>query len=385
MEGTPGPSSSESKESNVGRKRRIWQSLGAAIALVLAGPALAVALNLLATALLLAGCCALLVVGSPLAIPRLVQDQQTRDIEDRAAATAQVRHEWLIATVTAYPLPSGVEVYAPFEGLAQWDFSPDGEYVALRSAERVGVLNVRTRHMRLAEPPAYGHGNVIWLNERQLLVLVHDATGGPPRSGAYRLLQVQGDDGLAELRESALRTVRARAVASRSLRGKEIYEIRDFEHELLAVALEGSEGRAIIAYNDDDRQAFRTAAAGMRVLEIAPDADWHEPFPQYGGPEPSWRAMARYDAPDGSYYASVWADGARLVILSPGGEVVVETAASAFGPPQTECTLIPIGWLPDSQGVLFFSRCIDTQCGAWLSWCTHAQRAILLLALPERP
>jgi hypothetical protein len=382
MEGTPGPSSIASKESNAGRKRRIWQGLGAAIGLVLAGPALAVVLSLLATALLTAGCCALLVVGSPLAIPRLIEDEKTREVEERAAGTAQVRHERLMATATAYPLPSGVEVYAPFEGLAQWDVSPDGETIALRSATRVGVLNVRTRHMRLAEPPAHGTGNVIWLDERQLLVLVHDATGRPPRSGAYRLLQVQGD-GLAELRESVLRTVRAHAVASSSLRGKDIYEISDFAHGLLAVALEGGEGLAITAYSDDERQAFRTAAAGMRVLYVAPDADWHEPFPQYGGPEPPWRAMERYGSPDGNYYAAVWTDGARLAILRPGGEVVVETSARAFGPPEAECTLIPMGWLPDSQGVLFVSRCIDAQCGAWLSWCRHAQRAVLLLAVPE--
>jgi len=268
--------------------------------------------------------------------------------------------------------------------LAQWDVSPDGETIAQRSAQRVGVLNLRTRHMRLAEPSAHSHGNVIWLDGRRLLVVVHDATGSPPRSGAYRLLQVQGDD-LAEVRESALRTVRAHAVAARSLRGKELYEIRDVEHQLLAVALEGSEGLAIIAYNDDDRQAFRTVTAGMSVLEIAPDADWHEPFPRYGDPEPPWRAMERYSSPDGSYYAALWADGARLAILSPGEAVIVETSASAFGPSETECTLIPMGWLPDSQGVLFVSRCLDAQCGAWLSWCTHAQRAVLLLAVPERP
>ena len=178
------------------------------------------------------------------------------------------------------------------------------------------------------------------------------------------------------------RTVRARAVASSSLRGKEMYEIRDFDHELLAVALEGGEGLAIIAYNDDDRQAFRALVAGMRLREVAPDADWHEPFPEYGDPEPPWRAMERYGSPDGNYYAAVWADGARLAILRPGGEVVVETSANAFGRSEVECTLIPIGWLPDSQGVLFVSRCIDAQCGAWLSWCRHAQRAVLLLAVP---
>jgi hypothetical protein len=368
----------EHKEREVGRKRRIWQTLGAAVGVVLAGPALAVALHLLTTALLLAGCCALLAASYPLALPTLIQDEQTREVEDRAASTAEVRHESLIATVTAYPLPSGVEVVAPFEGLAQWDLSPDGEHVALRSAERVGVLNVRTRQMRLAEPPAHSYGNVLWLDERRLLVLVHDATGRPPRSGAYRLVQVEG-----ELRESALRTVRAGTVASRSLRGKDIYEVREFEHELLAVALERGEGLAIIAYNDDDRQAFRAAAAGIRVLEIAPDADWHEPFPQYGDFKPPWRALERYRSLDDNYYATVWADGARLAILRPGGKVVVETSARAFGPPETECTLVPIGWLPDGQGVLFLSRCIDAQCGAWVSWCTHAQRAVLLLTVPE--
>ena len=381
MEGAPGPPSSGSKESNAGRKRRVWQSLGAAIGLLLAGPALAVVLPLLMTALLLAGCCGLLVVGSPLAIPRLIEDGKTREVEERATGTAQVRHESLMATATAYPLPAGVEVYAPFEGLAQWDVSPDGEHVALRSAQRVGVLNVRTGHVRLAEPPAHSTGNVLWLDERQLLVLVHDATGSPPRSGAYRLLQVPGD-GLSELREWVLRTVRAHAVAARSLRGKDIYEVREFEHGLLAVALEGGEGLAITAYNDDERQAFRTAAAGMRVREVAPDADWHEPFPRYGDPVPPWRAMERYGSPDGKSYAAVWADGARLAILRPGGEVVVETWANAFGPPEAECTLIPMGWLPDSQGVLFTSRCTDAQCGGF-SWCGHAQRAVLLLAVPE--
>ena len=377
MEGTPGPSS---KERNAGSKRRIWQSLGAAIGVVLAGPALSVVLSLLATVLLLAGCCALLVVGSPLALPRLIEDEKTRAVADRAASTAQVRHERRIATATAYPLPPGVEVYAPFEGLAQWDFSPDGEHVALKSAQRVGVLNVRTGHLRLAEPPAHSHGNLIWLDERHVLVLVRDATGRPPRAGAYRLVQVQG-----EWRESVPRTVRARAVAAHSLRGKEIYEIVEFEHGLLAVALEeGGKGLAITAYSDDERQTFRTAAAGLPVRQIAPDADWHEPFPRYGDPaEPPWRAMERYGSPDGSSYAALWPDGARLAILRPGGEVIVETWASAFGPTGTTCTLVPIGWLPDGQGLLFFSRCVDAQCAPWLSQCSHAQRAVLLLAVPE--
>jgi hypothetical protein len=44
-----------------------------------------------------------------------------------------------------------------------------------------------------------------------------------------------------------------------------------------------------------------------------------------------------------------------------------------------------MGWLPDSQGVLFYSRCIDAQCKVWYSRCRHAQRAVLLLAVPERP
>ena len=90
MEGTPGPSSLESKESNVGKKRRIWQSLGAAIGLVLAGPALAVVLPLLATMLLLGGCCALLVVASPFAIPRLIEDE---DPSARSGVTAVVLRE----------------------------------------------------------------------------------------------------------------------------------------------------------------------------------------------------------------------------------------------------------------------------------------------------
>ena len=65
MENTPGRASSEPKRATARWTRRVLEGLGAAIGVILAGPVLAAILSILLTGIFLAGCCALLVVGSP--------------------------------------------------------------------------------------------------------------------------------------------------------------------------------------------------------------------------------------------------------------------------------------------------------------------------------
>jgi hypothetical protein len=93
-------------------------------------------------------------------------------------------------------------------------------------------------------------------------------------------------------------------------------------------------------------------------------------------PVPEWRFLERYYAPDGNYYAAVWPDGERLAILTEGGEVATETLAGSFGPSQARCEVEPIGWMPDSSGVLFSARCEANS--------PVSQKAILILPVPAR-
>jgi hypothetical protein len=361
-----------SSESDRSESRGGRSALGvvlAAIGIALAGPALSVVLPLLLVALILCACTAAAAVLGPVAIIRDAPQRATSTAEAHATATAQAGFQALKATAAAYPLPADVETLIEADDLSRWSLSPGGEYIAIAfwSQDRIGVMHLRTRQVRfveLLEEPAYydaiysymNYRNPVWLDARRLFISqVLDSHQREPY--AYRVFEVSGDVDF-ELCEYRLQEIRAQEVSAGMLAAKQVFEIDSFHIPyLMALALDKTGGLAIIAYSQDERQSLSRLKANMAVSQLAPLPDW-----QY---------LERYPSPDGSFYASVWPEGARLAILRPGGDVVVETQADRFGPPEVTCQLEPIGWLPDSSGVLFSARCKDYD---WVS-----QHAILIL------
>jgi hypothetical protein len=366
--------SSESDRSDSKGARRALGVVLAAIGIALAGPLLSVVLPLLLVGLMLCACTAALAVLGPVAIVREAPQRATSTAEAHAAATAQAGFQALKATATAYPLPADVETFIEADDLSRWSLSPGGEYIAIAfwGQDRMEVMHLKTRQMRfveLLEEPAYydaiypdlNYRNPVWLDARRLFISqVLDSHQREPY--AYRVFEVSGDVDF-ELHEYRLQEIRAEEISGGMLAAKQVYEIDSFHISYLtALALDKTGGLAIIAYSQDERQALSRLTANMAVSRVAP--------------LPDWQFLERYPSPDGNFYASVWPEGARLAILRQGGDIVAETQADRFGPPEVTCQLEPIGWLPDSSGVLFSARCKEYD---WVS-----QHAILILPVRGR-
>jgi hypothetical protein len=369
---------SDPEEARSTRVRRILQNVGAAIGIVLAGPALAAIFPVLVIGLFLGSCCAALIVSYPFVAGDISESRVTSIAEARVTGTARAQIESFRATVAAYPPPADVDAFVSLDDLIQWDFSPDGEYVALTGSRRLGVMSVATRQVYYPDlldtfaNPDVQYGNAVWLDERRLLVRQRKAKGPSyDATHAYHLVHIVGDAG-PEFRSFALPEVRASEVTPSQLRGKDLFYIGDNRPFHQGVAVGEMDGVAVIAQGPDEEQVFRALIRGMTIHEIAPDSNWRVERPYEPGNRSQWHPLTRYDAPDGSYYAAVWPDGARLAILRSGGEIVVETLASEYGPPGADCRLVPLRWLPSSTGVSFVPRCMGTY------------HTVLLLTVPGR-
>lgn len=370
-----------SKEIDVKIGPQVIKGIGAAIGLLVAGPALAVLMTSLLTMLILCGCIATLAVAYPFAQDEVRAVRETAASDRQATDTARAQIAVLQATATAHPLPARVQMFVPFEDLVQWDFSADGEYAALVSPEHLEIVQLATQQMRSVELSGFldrglRYGGAVWLDARRLLVYqVRD--GNIPRG--YRQIEVQGDSGF-ELQDSDVQEIRGSQISRNQLEGKEIIRLKDVNDDLAAAVINDTEVTVIIAYGMAEQQAVATLIEDMVVREVTSDMAWQalDAHASTYKTFSSWRTLERYHSPAGNYYAAIWPDEARLAILRPGGEIVIEMQASEFGPTGASCRLIPLGWLPNSSGVLFQSRCRDAQGVASLS-----NQALLLLPIPD--
>ncbi|MEW5959642.1 MAG: hypothetical protein AB1801_18105 [Chloroflexota bacterium] len=370
-----------SKEIDLKIGRQVIRGIGAAIGLLIAGPVLAVLLTSLLTMLILCGCMAMLAVAYPFAQDEMRAARETAVSHRQATATAGAQIAVLQATATAYPLPAQVQMFVPFEDLVQWDFSADGEYAVLVSPEHVRIVQLATRQMRSVELSGFSdrslrYGGAVWLEARRLLVYQVRDDNMPQ---GYRQIEVQGDSGF-ELQESDVQAIRGSQISRHQLEGQEIIRLKDVNHNLAAAVINGTAVTVIIADGLAEQQAVATLIEDMVVREATPDMAWQalDPYASTYKTFSSWRTLERYPSPGGYFYAAIWPEAARLAILRSGGEIVIETQASEFGPTGATCRLIPLGWLPNSSGVLFHSRCRDAQGTAALS-----NQALLLLPIPD--
>ena len=360
---------------------RIIQSLGAAIGLLLAGPALAVFFTSLLTMLILCGCMAVLAVSYPFAQDEIRAASGTAAAHRQATATTGAQIAVLQATATTYPLPAQVRRFVHFEDLAQWDFSPDGEYAVLVSPQHLEIVQLATRQVRLVALSGFlerrlRYGGAVWLDARRLLV--HQVRDDNHPQG-YRQIEVQGNTDF-QLQESAVKEIRGSQITLDQLPSKEVIRLKEVNSNLVAAVINGPEVVIVIAYGNEERQAFAALIEDRVVREVTADISWQalDPYASRYNTFSTWRTLERYHTPKGDFYAAIWPDEARLAILRPGGEIVVETQASEFGPAWAACRLIPLGWLPDSSGVLFHVRCREAQGAASLS-----NQALLLLPIPD--
>jgi hypothetical protein len=346
--------SPESEKSGSRGARRIVEVVGAALGLALAGPLLTVVIPLAGAALLLCACVAAATVYAPIAIVKEGPRWATQTAEADATITTVAQFESLEATATAYPLPPSVQTLVEADAASRWTMSPDGEHVAIAfwDQDRLGVMQLGTRQTRFVDlpevPAKYAYyrdmrrSDPLWLDDRRLVISLPDFSG-EDSDERFRLVELDDQEAL-ELKESRLQEVEAAQVTDSQLDGKELFDVSSFYlSNLKAVAVDETGGLAIVGRDEEARLALSRRGPNTPVKEL--------------GPAPEWRFLERYYAPDGAYYAAVWPNGERLAILTEGGHIATETLAQSLGPPQVKCELQPIGWMPDSSGVLFWARC----------------------------
>jgi hypothetical protein len=352
---------------------RIVEIIAAAIGLVLAGPLLTVVIPLVGAALLLCACVAAATVYAPIAVVKEGPRWATQTAEAHATITAVAQFESLEATATAYPLPAPIQTLIEANAASRWAMSPDGKYVAIAfwDQDRLGVMQIGTRQTTFLDlpkvPAEYAsyrdmrHSDPVWLDERRLVISL-SSFSGEDSDEKFRLFVVD-DQGALKLKEFRLQEVEAAMVTDSQLGGKELFDVSSFYlSNLKAVGVDETGGVAIVGRDEEARLALSRLRTNTPVKELAP--------------VPEWRFLERYYAPDEVYYAVVWPNGERLAILAAGGEIATETLARSFGPPQVRCELQPIGWMPDSSGVLFWARCEANN--------PVSQKAILILPVPGK-
>jgi hypothetical protein len=365
--------SPESEKPESSGARRIVEIVGAAIGLVLAGPLLTVVIPLMGAALLLCACVAAATVYAPIAVVKEGPRWATQTTEAQATITAAAQFESVEATATVYPLPAPVQTLIEANEASRWAMSPDGKYVALAfwDQDRLGVMQLGTRQIHFVDlptvPAEYAsyrdmrRSDPVWLDERRLVISL-SSFSGEDSDEKFRLFVVD-DQGALELKEFRLHGVEATMVTDSQVGGKELFEVSSFYlSNLKAVGVDETGGLAIVGHDEEVRLALSRLRTNTPVKELAP--------------VPEWRFLERYYAPDQVYYAAVWPNGERLAILTEGGQIATETLASNFGPPQVRCELQPIGWMPDSSGVLFWARCQANN--------PVSQKAILILPVTDK-
>ena len=359
---------SESEKPESKGARRIVEIVGAALGLALAGPLLTVVIPLVTAALLLCACVAATTVYAPIFMVQEGPRWATQTAEAQVTITAVAQFESLEATATAYPLPVPVQTLIGADAATRWAMSPDGKYVAIAfwDQDRLGVMQLGTRQISFLDLPKVAakyasyrdmrRSDPLWLDERRLVISL-SSFSGEDSDEKFRLFVVN-DQGALALKEFRLQEVEATKVTDSQLGGKELFDIASFYlSNLKAVGLGETGGLAIVGRNEEARLALSRRGPNTPVKELAP--------------VPEWRFLERYYAPGGIYYAVVWPKGERLAILTEEGKIMTETLARSFGPPQVRCELKPIGWMPDSSGVLFWARCEANN--------PASQKAILIL------
>jgi hypothetical protein len=352
--------------------RRVLEIGAAALGLLLAGPALAAIITAVVIGFFLCACAAAVTVYGPIAMVQERPRWASETARAHATATDVAEFKSLRATATAYSLPGQVETLIAADEASRWALSPDGEHLAIVfwDEDRAGVMSLRTRETRFVDIPEVPPKNAsyrdlrrsdpLWLDERRLVISL-SCFSSEDGSCPFRLLEV-GGSGALELREFRLREVEASQVAGADVAGKELFDVASHSlSNLRAVALDGTGGLVIVGRDDEARRVLGELGPNAAIAKSTPPAEW--------------RFLERTHSPDGAYYASVWPDGERLAILREGGDIVAETLARDYGPTQVGCDVQPIGWMPDSSGVLFRARC-----EAYYS--LASQKAVLVLPVP---